>query len=116
MNKYEINLKRCPFCGGEAEFLHVFPPSPYRKRPHSVVQCSRCRCNSGERVKDKDAIEAWNRRPEQNIGKWILSTCLDDGFWVCSACGFVSEASGANILYHYCPRCGTPMEENNAID
>lgn len=28
------------------------------------------------------------------------------GFWICSACGFVSEASAANVLYKFCPHCG----------
>lgn len=28
------------------------------------------------------------------------------GFWICSACGFVSEASAANMLYKFCPVCG----------
>ena len=32
------------------------------------------------------------------------------GFWVCSHCGFVSEASGADILYRYCPHCGARMD------
>jgi len=31
------------------------------------------------------------------------------GFWICSHCGFVSEASGADILYRYCPHCGARM-------
>ena len=28
------------------------------------------------------------------------------GFWICSACGFVSEASAANVLYKFCHHCG----------
>ena len=32
------------------------------------------------------------------------------GFWICSHCGFVSEASGADILYRYCPHCGARMD------
>lgn len=32
------------------------------------------------------------------------------GFWICSHCGFVSEASGADILYRYCPNCGVRMD------
>ena len=31
------------------------------------------------------------------------------GFWICSSCGFVSEASGAWLLYRYCPNCGADM-------
>ena len=32
------------------------------------------------------------------------------GFWICSACGFVSEASAANMLYKFCPVCGARMD------
>lgn len=32
------------------------------------------------------------------------------GFWICSACGFVSEASAANMLYKFCPVCGAKMD------
>ena len=34
-------------------------------------------------------------------------------FWICSACGYPSEAFAANVLYKYCPRCGAKMEEQN---
>lgn len=32
------------------------------------------------------------------------------GFWLCSHCGFVSEASAADLLYKYCPHCGARMD------
>ena len=32
-----------------------------------------------------------------------------NGFWICSSCGFVSEASGAWLLYKHCPHCGADM-------
>lgn len=31
-------------------------------------------------------------------------------FWICSACGFVSEASAADMLYRFCPVCGAKMD------
>lgn len=42
-------------------------------------------------------------------GQWKPARVVDDCFWVCSSCGFPSEASGANILYKYCPHCGAKM-------
>lgn len=42
------------------------------------------------------------------------------GFWTCTACGFVSEASAANMLYKFCPVCGAKMDgkddDNGQID
>lgn len=45
-------------------------------------------------------------------GHWIASDPrTTDAFWVCSCCGFPSEAHGAFKLYHYCPQCGALMDE-----
>ena len=45
-------------------------------------------------------------------GHWIASDPrTTDAFWVCSHCGFPSEAHGAFKLYKYCPQCGTLMDE-----
>lgn len=35
------------------------------------------------------------------------------GFWICSACGFVSEASAADMLYKFCPNCGARMDRKD---
>ena len=43
-------------------------------------------------------------------GHWIPGN-TPDAFWVCSYCGFPSEAHGAFKLYKYCPQCGTLMDE-----
>lgn len=53
-------LKPCPFCGGKAELLIV--PGNITKW---VVRCTKCYTNNGTFVLDHDAIEAWNRRTEQ---------------------------------------------------
>ncbi len=47
--------------------------------------------------------------PERKTGKWIEDE-TGYGYWTCSACGFVSEAFGADILYHYCPSCGAYLK------
>lgn len=43
--------------------------------------------------------------PERKKGRWIEDE-TGYGYWTCSRCGFVTEASAANILYHFCPNCG----------
>lgn len=42
--------------------------------------------------------------------EWKESISLDEGFWICSNCNFVSEATAAPILYKYCPNCGAKMD------
>lgn len=42
-------------------------------------------------------------------GRWKEDTS-GYGFWICSACGFVSEASAADMLYKFCPVCGARMD------
>lgn len=44
-------------------------------------------------------------------GRWKENDNFDDGFWVCSSCGFVSEATAAHKLYKFCPNCGADMRE-----
>ena len=40
-------------------------------------------------------------------GTWLPENRTMDAFWVCSSCGFPSETHGANILYKFCPNCGS---------
>ena len=68
-----MELKRCPFCGGEAE-LHNRPVytcwQPYSpetaKRKH-YAQCTSCHTQCGFEEYDAPdlATEAWNRRVEE---------------------------------------------------
>ena len=44
-------------------------------------------------------------------GKWLPENRTMDAFWVCSCCGFPSEAHGAFKIYKYCPNCGARMGE-----
>ena len=48
--------------------------------------------------------------PKQKTGKWISDQFA---FWVCSTCGYPSEAHGANMIYKFCPNCGAKMEVND---
>ena len=52
-------LKKCPFCGGEAEIYKSFDyVSKYR------VECTKCEMYSQNYNKLEEAIEAWNSRVE----------------------------------------------------
>ena len=49
---------------------------------------------------------------EPKRGEWLeWIDCEGEVFWKCSACGQVSEASAAGILYKFCPFCGADMRE-----
>lgn len=49
-------LKKCPFCGGEAELIELSNRDYY-------VQCRKCKAEQGKVYRAKQtAIKAWNRR------------------------------------------------------
>lgn len=50
--------------------------------------------------------------PERPKGEWKPDES-GNVYWICSICGFASEAFGADILYHFCPRCGADMRGKN---
>ena len=58
-----MELKPCPFCGGEARICHKTGFGEW-----SYVECEKCRCTTGNFMKsfthssDDKAADAWNRR------------------------------------------------------
>lgn len=108
-----IELKPCPFCGGEARLLlnakrKIYGKDEYRT---GVVAC----CNVCEARmfygSEKLAIEAWNRREEPEppkMGKWVIRVIWppDGEDCYCSECG-----KGECLPnWKYCPNCGAKME------
>lgn len=53
-------LKPCPFCGGVDVKVHI----PYFTDDCYMVQCYGCNCNTAIYMTVNQAIEAWNRRAE----------------------------------------------------
>ena len=56
-----------------------------------------------QRILDIPSVE-----PERENGEWKPDES-GNVYWICSICGFASEAFGADILYHFCPNCGSKM-------
>lgn len=56
-------LKPCPFCGGEAECLNK-----NKVRTFCAVMCKNCGAIIAK-LKKHTAIEAWNKRSDNNGGK-----------------------------------------------
>lgn len=54
-NKMSAELKPCPFCGGEAE-------QGYKPNHSYIVYCPNCGIGTGYKNTEEQAIEAWNRR------------------------------------------------------
>lgn len=69
-----MEIKKCPFCGGEAELiedLYVDPPDIIGggRNPDFdsfCVRCKNCPTYPFERDSKKEAIKAWNRRQDDN--------------------------------------------------
>ena len=49
-------LKKCPFCWGEAKFYHL------GGNKLEMVVCTVCKAHSALCWSEEEAIEAWNRR------------------------------------------------------
>lgn len=108
-----IELKPCPFCGGEARLLLNAKKKIYGKdeyRTGVVVCCNVCEARMFY-GSEKLAIEAWNRREEPKppkMGKWIYHPDWEaDGecAYECDQCGM-----GSDVDYNFCMRCGAKME------
>ena len=62
----EIELKPCPFCGGEV-FIHTIEPHKhiFAEMPDykggAFVECKGCNCCMSADT-ESEAIEVWNRR------------------------------------------------------
>ena len=66
--KTEYELKECPFCGGEADAVHI--GNLHTKSRKIEIKCKKCRCkkiNAAIRHNfdwlEKVAVEDWNQRP-----------------------------------------------------
>lgn len=83
-------LKPCPFCGGEAKLIDD---------DLSYVICTECGIHPYHRISLRDAIEAWNTRPNP----WHTGTPTENGdYWVAFRWGLDNEIMhdmASHVLY-----------------
>jgi Lar family restriction alleviation protein len=54
----KVELKPCPFCGGEARIIDLEDPE-YK---YYQIRCSKCMCKTESHLGMEEAIAVWNRR------------------------------------------------------
>lgn len=101
------DLKRCPFCGGEAKICGYY-----------FIQCVKCGSSTLTHTNRESAINTWNTRfPTVEAkpvvhGEWI-DTCPEyhigtrSNAYKCSNCGDYYTTEPEELFF--CPRCGADM-------
>lgn len=94
----EVKLKRCPFCGGEAEIIEA-----EGNEPETIcIQCSSCGVSVHHKWLEPEVlIDYWNRRAERTCHV-IPDGCIGR----CSACGADVFGDPDGNEGTYCPNCG----------
>jgi len=63
-----MELKPCPFCGGEAEPIdekEVYTDTAYASELW-IIECKICQASTSFQLTKEDAINSWNHRTEEN--------------------------------------------------
>ena len=55
-------LKKCPFCGGQANVYKGFQDFLIYKQKCYSVFCESCKCTTQYESTEKEALERWNNR------------------------------------------------------
>lgn len=95
--KKEVELKPCPFCGGEAEIWHRI------ELGYCTIFCLNCKARIQKNY-DNETIQDWNRRADQEKAAPLFSCCeqCEDG-----KKGSFSDKSVYNM--NFCPNCGRKL-------
>lgn len=117
--KKPLELKPCPFCGGQASITidpEGIKDSQGRHWKYQVT-CMSCCATTGIVWSIEKAAEAWNTRYEPR-SRWVKKSPNDklDGEYYCPECGeTIDIATGEETPLDrgicHCPGCGTCMKE-----
>ena len=72
-----MNLKSCPFCGGEAELKYTI--TVYYA--NYWVECSRCSISTRRVPSEDNAIEDWNNRSTKQIIELLDELIETASYW-----------------------------------
>ena len=122
---FDVPLKPCPFCGGEAEMLHAVG--------EWWAICKFCKATTEAHTDKGFAIAAWNARADyhgfeqaaieawESVKAWnsrAERTCRNKSksgtsFW-CSKCDAATSDAFADVggkltRFNYCPNCGCKL-------
>ena len=110
-------LKPCPFCGSEAETVHL-------RSGDDFARCTNKSCHARTRnyhEAENLAVDAWNERVEQTC-KNVSEYAADRNHFKCSECGCIvmdsedycvsvhDEKWEHELSWSYCPNCGRKVE------
>lgn len=84
-------LKPCPFCGSD----NLATTPPIIGTTVVCVCCGDCDCNGPLKRSEQDAIEAWNTRANEDLGK--LQDFIEFNSFCCGECGELRLGSPAHI-------------------
>lgn len=99
---YEMNLKPCPFCGGEARLTYS---TDNHRKPYvtcDTPKCPGCNPYQWHFRTETEAIEAWNRRAERT------AKVDKDTIFPVTVCGICHSV----VAYpnNYCSECGAKLD------
>lgn len=122
-----MELKPCPFCGGEAT-LNIAPYIGGAGFGY-IVECDKCWSKTGYYSQKAEAVAAWNSRATLGSGtrepNWVLQgKTQTQEFWRCE-CGNCGHEFGVETresfplkmtigkvdVPNYCPNCGRRVVE-----
>lgn len=97
---YKNESRKGKVCGTQLFYYPGFEDELIRQLPKKVI----------DRIKGAKENVAKHADDQGRHGTWLPDRTRNV-YWVCSCCGFPSEASGAFKIYKYCPNCGAKMDD-----
>lgn len=110
----DMELKPCPFCGGDAKEFTGEDAAPHRW----TVECDSCGAHVGSDTRYK-ARAKWNRRTRRTC-RYVRDHMGVAGNWFCkcSECGAEFDERVVDRHFDFCPNCGSMVigEETGDAD